>query len=999
MNRILFRGVASFLICGLILDGLQAANPEFSDAFRPAPMITPIPVQMSTEALGLASTMSTMMHRLHQALIGALYQGGIVQPGRQTRTAVRLAEAYAFVGPLKSGDIKEIERQVREGSPPIRVLVGSDAPILLTSENIALTLTVLRAAKQVDIHRDDINGPIRSVVIPRLGDQRVPSATPAATESFSRPASGKGEGLPPDSIEDPLAAFWPAQCGPYAAVMYGEFVVTGDYRSAPIAITMMAAGGVVVSIYDPFSHVGVLAHFEDDLAFVEVSVGRVLSAFEAAPADLSRLDIKLLRDPHWTDAQASERHPPVFEVVERTLRRELTQRRAQFTMNTYFEDDQATLALHTKDGSVYRLTPEECGAHTPANTAMANAIMGQIIRTARRRLQGADNGAIMQRPSPPEKTAPPVEDNAGQIFRGDPRQIYEALVSRPEPLRDLRAGISRENILRRLRKRFADVHTGFDETTGLAIRQALEDLGSFRLAEFNGVLLGEESPAAESWLLGFNTHSPPKGAAPSEQSALLTAMLRHRFGDRLIAFGSETLDQTSGDALLELFLHEALCPYLGHRQTRAVLEIFFADSNYARAKIQYEHRAGDVEAGNLEGSLTMALREIVWRELSGRPNPPLQVDTTRIDKLTASKVVEEARKNGVAILLGMPGVGKTLALRESGLPVFDVVRSRGISDFLKTNRGKMIVLDEFQGFGRDRQRFLAELRAEQTPVILVSLPAMEFMDVWRGVTTWDGSVPKVFRAGPMDEEHLRATMEYALRGYKDNSYQTEDWSSVFQLIGGSLRQAWEVLGVARSLGLRLTETRAERLYPIWKGEDEGKELKLYGHFIVHNFISFYSSCLNHLNSFRESFSLLQQIALEPVAWDQIKMEWTPHELEFIVRLLHYGVLNQDKNTGMIHIHGTLYRQFLRSINAEEFWRHGFGWLGPMIGGAISTWLALHATTSERSIVDLQAIFSTPFAIPAVPILVSMNLEWLTQSLKSYLPSSVRSFLNMNLRSA
>jgi len=102
------------------------------------------------------------------------------------------------------------------------------------------------------------------------------------------PAARPGIATPADSVEDTLGSLLPAQSGPYAAVTYGEFVVTDAYRSSPIAIAMIAAGG----------------------------------------------------------------------------------------------------------------------GGTPVNVAIVNAIMGQVTRAARRRLQGADSGPLFQRPSPPEKSVP-----------------------------------------------------------------------------------------------------------------------------------------------------------------------------------------------------------------------------------------------------------------------------------------------------------------------------------------------------------------------------------------------------------------------------------------------------------------------------------------------------------------------------------------------------------------------------------------------------------------
>jgi hypothetical protein len=241
------------------------------------------------------------------------------------------------------------------------------------------------------------------------------------------------------SSEDRLGSLLPAQSGRYAAVWYGEFVVTDFYRSAPIAITTIAGAGVVVAIYDPIHRVGALAHFEHDRTYIDESIRRLLAALDEAGADMSQLKVRMLRNPRWPAYPDREHDRKVLELmgqmaeqsgdltatqnindqlehlvgpndvfnqIENSLRRELTHRHVRFTMETYFEDDDSTIALHTEDGSVYPLKSEECGDGTPVDAALRNAIRGYIGRTTRRHLQGAENAPLFQRPSPPENSAP-----------------------------------------------------------------------------------------------------------------------------------------------------------------------------------------------------------------------------------------------------------------------------------------------------------------------------------------------------------------------------------------------------------------------------------------------------------------------------------------------------------------------------------------------------------------------------------------------------------------
>ena len=94
----------------------------------------------------------------------------------------------------------------------------------------------------------------------------------------------------------------------------------------------------------------------------------------------------------------------VFNQIESALHKGLKKLRANFKMETYFEDDGSTIGLRTNDGSIYRLTSQETNAETSANRAIVNAILGWSGRAVRHQLQEAEFAPLFQRPSPPEKS-------------------------------------------------------------------------------------------------------------------------------------------------------------------------------------------------------------------------------------------------------------------------------------------------------------------------------------------------------------------------------------------------------------------------------------------------------------------------------------------------------------------------------------------------------------------------------------------------------------------
>ncbi|MGD2278970.1 MAG: hypothetical protein PVH45_02600, partial [Candidatus Omnitrophota bacterium] len=202
-----------------------------------------------------------------------------------------------------------------------------------------------------------------------------------------------------------------------------------------------------------------------------------------------------------------------------------------------------------------------------------------------------------------KKDAPP----AGQIARGNPLDLYEALVSRDEPTRTFRYSdthfrITAAKTLRQLIEKI-DLPAGEKSIIKTAISEFLRS----DLVEIDSIVLVDpfSNIGVNGWLLGFNTNEPEGGDKNTGTASKLNGFLRDKY-KKTIAFSAQLLDliRDDGPLLYEYLFHEIACPYLGHERARAIQEKLFSQ-NYD------DLTSATGESGHIDGDLTLVIRRII----------------------------------------------------------------------------------------------------------------------------------------------------------------------------------------------------------------------------------------------------------------------------------------------------------------------------------------------------------------------------------------------------
>ena len=188
---------------------------------------------------------------------------------------------------------------------------------------------------------------------------------------------------------------------------------------------------------------------------------------------------------------------------------------------------------------------------------------------------------------------------AGNIARGDAKLLSESLDS--QTLRPTRESIDINTVVTALHNRINASNLSQQQKD--EVNERIDYLKD-RIKEFNAIILHDQADkkTITGWLLGFNTMPRAPNAQGDDPENALQKLLQAKHKDTL-CLSTEVLDLIEDNpALLEEYiLHEIICPYLGHIESRKLQEAIFAD-NYADAK---------GESGHKDGLLTPILQKVI----------------------------------------------------------------------------------------------------------------------------------------------------------------------------------------------------------------------------------------------------------------------------------------------------------------------------------------------------------------------------------------------------
>ena len=206
-----------------------------------------------------------------------------------------------------------------------------------------------------------------------------------------------------------------------------------------------------------------------------------------------------------------------------------------------------------------------------ANRSTTPLFARMIFRLVGRRLEmlvgGSEEGAGGSGKQDPDD---------GLIARGDINDLFpeigRQMIDYSE--NNLRSEIDVKAAADKLRKKLSQKREKFVEKSGMEtipyIEQAIFALEVYDKKEFDAIVLEPEGASGErQWCLGFNSLAPE-----------WVNRFENYFHAPTLGYVREALDHLAGDDLLEYLLHEALCRYVGHSETRMIQEILFSDTNY-----------------------------------------------------------------------------------------------------------------------------------------------------------------------------------------------------------------------------------------------------------------------------------------------------------------------------------------------------------------------------------------------------------------------------------
>ncbi|MFA6600532.1 MAG: hypothetical protein WCU74_05925 [Candidatus Omnitrophota bacterium] len=560
------------------------------------------------------------------------------------------------------------------------------------------------------------------------------------------------------------------------------------------------------------------------------------------------------------------------------------------------------------------------------------AVSGMVIDFARR-----DGRVVLTRHAPQmpvssskrqEMRASPdggdADMPAGLIVRGDAAALIEALEAQALPPAGLRETIDRPIVAGRLKAILEPHRDALGAEIAGSVDKAIDDLSRFQLVEFQSVRLPLHDWAADKWLLLFNTAEPLLTEQTDPDSLRLRTFLRERFGENAIGYARDLLDNLSGDAMLEFLLYGTLSRYLGHRKTRAVMEKLFSETNYRYARDL--GLRGKTGPGYLEGTLSSLISQWKYQRVEGYslyPKAP-SLSVKDLGPEWPQRVFEEAQSHGVVAVLGMAGTGKSSQLAaDLKLSSVDLRNGRDIDlrRFFEENRGKTIILDEFHQLDEHLTKAIADVMAEGTNVILVGLPPSEHWGPFAYIRDKQGNPPMVFRLPGKSREEIKAMAVAELTRYRedvdvDKLYGDQDWDKLYELVGGNLRQAWTVLGIAHGLGKPISDIHPEELFHL--GFEQVEKMRFFGRFSPHVFVSFYHQLKIVLSAFPDAYSLMSEIAKKPLDAAALGIDFTREDQERVHRLLDYGILRYSADGLRIEMSGSLFRELLNQVGAQWY---------------------------------------------------------------------------------
>ncbi|MCM8761046.1 MAG: methyltransferase domain-containing protein, partial [Candidatus Omnitrophica bacterium] len=195
----------------------------------------------------------------------------------------------------------------------------------------------------------------------------------------------------------------------------------------------------------------------------------------------------------------------------------------------------------------------------------------------------------------------------GQIARGDPKALYEALITSPQqklPSASFRTQFSEriKGILKRIES----------SNLPLSLRKELsnriKEAGDMDVVKFRAVVLSGPAyrEGGKGWLLGFNTM--PRAPDKVVNDACLNnlqQLLRERY-PRTIGLAIEVLNvlEKSDSCLEEYLFHEIICPHVGHEKARMIQEAIFAE-NYP------SYLRNEKRPGHFDGLLSSKLKQVI----------------------------------------------------------------------------------------------------------------------------------------------------------------------------------------------------------------------------------------------------------------------------------------------------------------------------------------------------------------------------------------------------